>query len=432
MARLGSRHRRRRSARVTDWTESDLEARLCRALDLAHKTVTCFGVDGHTDAASPIYSFGPEKPLAETAMLMYASASAHDRPAVRTRIDALAELLLPLARSERVMLNMALNPALVFKFAAPHVLLTTLGYVDARFNAFLESCLASEASDGQERPPSARLERRWLSSLRSTRQPANDWSDVTDSLLDAPLDILGGRRDDTYAWTHLLMYCSDFGNQPRRAPRPPSRSGQAGAVLARYLDMEDYDLAGEVLLAWPLTASAWSPASAFGFKVLAGIEDQVHVLPCGNMNTARVAALDGDERFRYVLATAYHTAYVMGFLCAASLRPGRTPPATVPSARHDPRALVALMPFIDEAQGHWQAEFARLTNEERLALTPFVLDMAIVQTSRRRDYAAMLELLSRAEALGLSDSPLCRQATELLHRIAGCGTAMAERTPVRG
>src|SRR6185295_1231964 len=141
-------------------------ARLCRVLDIAIKTVTWFGVDGHVDTVTPIYSFGPEKPLAETAMLMYASASCHDRPAVRERIDALAMLLVPLARSERVRLNMALNPALVFKFAAPHVLLTQLGYGDEQFDAFVETCLASDACNGQERPPSARLERQWLSSLR--------------------------------------------------------------------------------------------------------------------------------------------------------------------------------------------------------------------------------------------------------------------------
>ena len=84
-------------------------------------------------------------------------------------------------------------------------------------------------------------------------------------------------------------------------------------------------------------------------------------------------------------------------------------------------------PFIDEAQGHWQAEFAHLTSDEQCALTPFILDMAIIQTSRRHDYAAMLDVLSQAQAIGLSDAPLCRQAAELLDRLAKCGTAMAAR-----
>src|SRR6185436_15738718 len=127
------------------WNDADLEARLCRALDIARKTIDLFGLDGYIDDVTPIYSFGPEKPLAETAMLMYACAGCHDRPAVRARIDALAASLIPLARSERVLFNMALSPALVFKFAAPHVLLTKLGYPDDRFDAFLDACLQSDA-----------------------------------------------------------------------------------------------------------------------------------------------------------------------------------------------------------------------------------------------------------------------------------------------
>jgi hypothetical protein len=382
---------------VSRWNEADLEARLCRALDVALKTVTAFGVDGYTDADPPMSGFGREKPLAETAMLMYASASCHSRIAVGARVDALAAALLPLVRSERVMLDIALNPALAYKFAAPHVLLTKLGFPDDAFDAFLDASLASEAADGQDRPPSARLERLWLSSLRRSGQHSSDWSStLAGSLLGTPLDILSGRRDDSYAWTHLLMYATDFGNEPGRAPQSPDGSAQAAALLARYLDMEDYDLAGEVLLSWPLTAAAWSPSGAFGFKVIASVEDQ---------------------------GTAYRTAYVMGFLCATSLKTGRTPPEAIPAAHYETAALDSFLPFIDESRGHWQAEFARLASEEQRALTPFVLDVGIVQASRRRDYAGLLELLSRAQAHGFSDAPLCRQATELLNRIARCGAA---------
>ena len=97
-----------------------------------------------------------------------------------------------------------------------------------------------------------------------------------------------------------------------------------GSLLAGYMDAEDYDLAGELLLAWPLMGAPWSPSAAFAFRVLASIEDQVGVLPCGNVNLAHLAQLEGEERARYALGTAYHTAYVMGFLCAASAstRPG--------------------------------------------------------------------------------------------------------------
>jgi hypothetical protein len=417
---------------VSRWDEGDLEQRLCRALDIAGKTVTAFGVHGYTDTETPVYSFGPEKPLAETAMLMYACAESAHRPAIAKRIGELAELVAPRARCERMMANIALNPALAFKFAAPHVLLTALGYADDTFDDFLKSCLASEASNGQERPPSARIERKWLTGVWTGEHAAADWSSELDgSVLGAPLDILGGLRNDAYAWTHLLMYSTDFGNRPRRLRRTAGLLRHGASLLVRYLDAEDYDLAGEILLAWPLTDSPWSPAAAFAFKVLAGVEDEVGTLPCGNMNLARLNALDGDDRFTYALGTAYHTAYVMGFLCAAAMRAGRRPPTTIVGPPCEWSALTDVLRYVDDTQGHWQAAFARLDDVEQRALTPFVLDVAIVQKSRRRDYAAIDALLSLARRHGMAGSSLCRQAADLLARLASCGTAIATRSAQR-
>jgi len=416
-----------RSEPVSRWDERDLEERLCRALDIARKTVLAFGLDGYTDTETPAYSFGAEKPLAETSMLMYASESFRHRRQIRQRLDGLAELVAPRARSERVMANIALNPALAFKFAAPHVLLTRLGYGDPVFDRLLDSSLASEAADGHDRPPSARLERKWLTAVWTGEDSGADWSsDLAGSVLDTPLDILGGRREDVYAWTHLVMYATDFGNQPRRLTRADTRMSDATSLLARYLDSEDYDLAGELLLAFPLTASAWTPAAAFAFRVLASVEDQVRVLPCGNLNVARLNALEGEDRFRYALGTAYHTAYVMGFLCAASMRPDRTPPRQIVGRRWQ-ACLKEILAHVDHEQGHWQDEFAWLPDDERQVLTPFVLDMALVQRCRTRDYAAVHTLLSIASRHDLPVSPLCRQAADLLARMASCSTAVAAK-----
>ncbi len=408
------------------WNEADLEARLCRALDVARKTVNYFAISGYTDKESPGCGFGPEKPVAETAMLIYAASVAGHRPNVASRIDELAWLLAPHARSERVLVDIALHPALAFKFAVPHVLLTRLGYRDASFDDFLRSCISSQASNGHERPPSASLERRWISSLWTGQDPDAGWrADLLDSVLNWPIDILGGLRDDAYALTHLILYCTDFGFRTRRLPRRRSIIlGEAGSLLARYVDAEDYDLAGEILLAWPLTGAAWSPSAAFGFRVLASVEDQVGVLPCGNINLSRLTQLEGEERARYALGTAYHTAYVMGFLCAASLRPGRAPPMKIVGARFEKSCHSRLLRYVDDDQGHWQVEFSSLAEGEQRVLTPLILDIAIMQKCRRHDYEAVSEILSLACKYRMASAPMCRQAAELLERIANCSTAI--------
>jgi hypothetical protein len=414
---------------LSRWNEVNLEARLCRALDIARKTINYFAIDGYTDRESPVYSFGPEKPVAETAMLIYAASAAGHRPAIASRVEELARLLVPHARSERVLVDIALHPALAFKFAVPHILLTRLGYADARFDVFLRSCINSQAIHGHDRPPAASLERRWISYLWTGQDPDAGWrANLRDSVLNRPIDILGGLRDDAYAFTHLLMYCTDFGFQPRRLRgRRPVILGEADCLLARYMDAEDYDLAGEVLLAWPLTGAAWSPSAAFGFRVLASVEDQAGVLPCGNINQTRMTRLEGEERVRYALGTAYHTAYVMGFLCATSLRSGRVPPTKIAGPQCGNSCLSRLMRYVDDDQGHWQSEFSSLAETEQRSLTPFILNIAIVQKCRKRDYRAVNEILSLACETCIASSPMCRQAAELLERIANCSAAISLR-----
>jgi hypothetical protein len=198
-------------------------------------------------------------------------------------------------------------------------------------------------------------------------------------------------------------------------------------LLTRYVDVEDYDLAGEVLLAWPLTGASWSASAAFVFRVLASVEDQVGILPCGNVNLSRLTQLEGEERARYALGTAYHTAFVMGFLCAASLRSGRIPPARILGPQYERSFLDRLLHYVHDDQGHWQPVFSSLTEREQRVLTPFILDIAIMQSCRRHNYKAASDILSLASEHSMESSPMCRQAAELLGRIAGCSTAFTLR-----
>jgi hypothetical protein len=411
---------------VSAWDECDLEARLAHVLDIAKTVIDRFGDAGYADETSSALSFGPDKPLAETAMLIYVASGCEQYPSILSRTRDLAELLAPLVRSERALVDIALHPALVFKFAVPHVLLTRLGHPDARVDALLRSCADSQASNGHDRPGVALAERRWISSLWLGGDLFPDSQTAQrDTLLDSPIDILGGLRDDAYAFTHMMLYCTDFGFRKCRLPRPRSVIlAEANSLVARYLDAQDYDLAAEVLLSWPLTGTRWSASAAFGFRVLASLEAQAGILPCGNLSARRLAEADGEQRTRYALGTAYHTAYVMGLLCAASLRPGRVPPALIRGRRVDMASLRAVQRYVLDDQGHWQAEFAQLSEAEQQALTPLVLDIAVMQACRKHDYERLKTLLGLAFEHGIAASPMCMQAVELLERLAICSTAI--------
>ena len=64
------------------------------------------------------------------------------------------------------------------------------------------------------------------------------------SLLNKPMDLFGGNREDAYAFTHAVMYTADFNIHP--VPFPRSRQvllQEAECALARALSVA-HDMTG--------------------------------------------------------------------------------------------------------------------------------------------------------------------------------------------
>ncbi|HEY2094025.1 MAG TPA: hypothetical protein VGJ81_19300 [Thermoanaerobaculia bacterium] len=414
------------------WDRQDLERRLCHALDVAKRTVELLAAEGYADASSPDDPIRPEKIISETALFLLVASTAHCGDEVHGRIRQLVHLIAPHARSERMLLGVCLEPALALDYAAAHIYLNRLGYPDPAFDTLLRRALGAQARDGRERVPHRMIEQEWLqagwsgSSVHS--RPMS--SAARNSALNRPIDLLNGTRDDIYAFTHALMYVTDF--NINASPLPRSRSAVlacAEAALAYCLDDQDYDLAGEVLLAWPLTGRSWSPAAAFGFRVLANVEDEAGFLPAPTTRLERAGELEGRQRTNYLLATAYHTVYVMGLLCAASLQPGRTPPASIPSRRVPRGASERILAILDAdgRETHWCNELARLTPVEQDTIAGWLLSIALRRKTRQRDFHGVATLLREGTLLGLTDTPIASQSAEMLDRLALFAEVRASR-----
>jgi hypothetical protein len=249
------------------------------------------------------------------------------------------------------------------------------------------------------------------------------------------MDLIGGSREDVYAFTHALMYVSDFNVYPRLLPRPRAVIlAEAEAALARCLDEQDYDLGGEVLLAWPLTGKSWSAAAAFGFRVLARVEDEAGFLPAPSTRLSRLNKIQGDERANYLLATAYHTAYVMGLLCATALQPRRAPPSKIPrsGAAHGSAKMILQFIDADGRSAHWRDEFSQLTEPNRDAIAGLLLNIALRRKISRREFGAVQELLKLGYSLGLADAPGSSQAAEMLERFAVFANITRDRSETSG
>jgi hypothetical protein len=155
------------------------------------------------------------------------------------------------------------------------------------------------------------------------------------------------------------------------------------------------------------------------FPRCGGVEDRAGFLPSPATRLERLDKLQGDERTNYLLATAYHTAYVMGLLCAAALQPGRTPPSKIPAGATAPGTANRILQFLDadSRRAHWRDELHRLTDPERDALAGFLLNVGLRRKISQREFGAVHKLLKISYALGLADTPASSQAAEMLDRL---------------
>jgi hypothetical protein len=410
-----------------DWSRDDLVRRLLLALRIAGRTLHYLGDRGYVDSGEE--DFGPDKPLAETAMLLHVASRVTDVPEVATQVALLARELAGLVRQERTLCAIALYPTVSLQLAMPHILMRELGLPDERFDRVLALSLTSQAQGGREVVPHRALEACWLRGLWCGKYAVEDTvvraAAIEASVLKHPLDLLCGDRDDAYALTHDFMYLTGFGDLRAAFPRRlPVILAEVEGALARSLLDGDYDLAAELLMAWPLTATPWSPRAAFGFRVLTGLEDEIGVLPAWDGVPSKFEEKRGEERTRYALAANYHTALVMGMLAALALRPGRAPLAVMGASQG--RGLPdSLLDAIGDPHAPWRRNFEKLDRAVQRPLGPFLLDVALIAAVRRSDFGGVTGLLRVGAAASMAATPLAAQATELVQRIAAAAGSAA-------
>ena len=424
MSNLTKPHRSVNASRQQGWERDDLVRRCCLALDIAKETITLLAPEGFNDTDLPNNRILPEKIVGETGLLLLVTSMVGSHKDIAERVHTLAGMLMPYARKEKTFLEICLQPALALEYAMAHIFLTNIGYPNDKFDAMLLKSMNALSRFGRERPPHRMMEQAWIKTVWNKNSKDVHFpmgKAIADSSLNKPVDLLHGTTEDMYAFTHALMYATNFSRSPRKMPRKRVEIlSEAEAMLARCLDDQDYDLGGEVLLTWPLTGKSWSPAAAFAFRVLARAEDEAGMLPAPGTNPEPLQKLEGEKRQKYLYASAYHTAYVMGLLCAVSLQPGNAPPKRIRTKKQVPGSARKILRFLDRDQQkkQWRDEFDKLPEKEQDTLAGLLLSIAVIRNVRQKRYGVVYEILGTAYQMGMADTALASQAAELLERLS--------------
>lgn len=412
-------------AHLEVWDRQDLVRRVHIALDVASAVIaSVLSAPDRVDLnalEAPV-----DKVVSETAMLLAAIARVPEKvaPDVAARVEHLVNAITPHARNPRIRTALALHPALALDYAAPHLVLRNAGWPDPAMDEVLDRALSSSCAKGRERVPHRELEQAWLSRLAGTR--VTGCCTLERSTLVTGIDLLTGSRDDVYALTHATLYATDFGSTSLPSlPRPVSEvRREAESALAGALDDDDFDLAGELLITGLLLDPTWTPTMAFAFHVLAETEDMVGILPSLSLDNDAYLQVPKDSRRQYAAASTYHTAYVMGLLCALILSGGTPPPAgqspldPLP-ADADLGLVTRLRDALHEHPRNSQLE-QRLTSlpaDELPTLAPVLLDVLVRRAIRRLDLVDVRRHLETAVLLPGGTTALASQAADLLHRL---------------
>jgi hypothetical protein len=347
---------------------------------------------------------------------------------IKLQLNKLAQQLIISARDKELLVALCLEPALAFEHAAAHVHLTDLGYRDEVVDCMLTEIIENELIGTPERLPNHQLEHEWLKGI--WRQ---EHSEISADLLERtciarPLDVLGSRIQDLYAFTHVVLYGSDMGRRPRQWPRSLEEIAQdAEAALAAALDADNLDLAAELIWTWPMLRLPWSPVAIFGFGILAATQDAHGFLPGPGYSAGECERLPDDLRDEYVLRTSYHTTLVMGFVCGAALRAARSPPAEVEPAAEENGAIDMIMPLLRNPahKPRWWIAFSHLDTKAREALAQFALSVAMRRARASHDLELLSEGLSVALRCDLISGPTTHQALALLRRATMLGQISA-------
>jgi hypothetical protein len=215
-----------------------------------------------------------------------------------------------------------------------------------------------------------------------------------------------------------------MGRRSFQWPRPVGQiMADAEAALAAAIDADNFDLAAELLWTWPMLGQPWSPAATFSFGILAATQDDHGFLPGPDYSARDYACLPEDLRAEYVLRTSYHATLVMGFLCAAALRPGLAPPVAVTPTAASVGGIDMIMPLLrtQPRKPHWQDAFQHLDVTRRESLAEFVLTIVLRRARASHDLELVRESLSAGLVCGLLDGPAIHQALALLRRATMLG-----------
>jgi hypothetical protein len=345
----------------------------------------------------------------ELAMLLRMAKRALPGEVDGAEILAIADDLAPLARSSHVYRSLLFRPSRTPMYALAHFCLVDLGLPHENLDRVARLALQSSVHDANERVPYRMLDAAWTRHLAFGDKELNHAA-ISFSPLCTGVDLPKATWDDAYAFTHALVYATDFGrvSLPDHIDRHHLLD-TAEAIAVKALDEDDLDLLAEVLMAPAIVRADWTPTLAFAWGVLERVWQEFGFVP-GPGLPPPASDETRIQKVRRVLGTVYHTTFAAG-LCCATLIACRSLPPQIESTTADHSELP---PGKGAA---WKINWSTSPLEVRENLNFLTLAFSLRRALDDMDLVRIRDVLGSAAEAGLIEHPLFTQSVELLERI---------------
>jgi hypothetical protein len=339
--------------------------------------------------------------------------------ASRARIRDLATRLAPYARASHVVRDLVRRPSHAPMRATAHACLSSLGVTDDAFDRLVRLAFASSVAEANERVPYRMLDAAWGRHLilgdAELNHPATALSPIG-----VGVDLLAPTTEDVYAFTHALVYATDFGRLPLPARYDTEMlAATCDALCIKALDDDDLDLLGELLMAPACLRTPWSPVQVFAWRVLIRAWDEHGFVP-GPGLPEPAADESEDATVRRVLGTAYHTMFVSSICVATLVSADAMPPDEMPPGV--PGRTASALPTTGTA---CVAAWRELDGRDRAQLGELAIGLTLRRAMERDELNLAGEALAQATQAGLAERPLFVQTIEYLERALAIGQGSA-------
>lgn len=405
----------------TDGRRDERIARLVGTLDFALRATDQLlnppAIDSSATDSRPSFP-RRAKIVCESALLLHLASAVPAPPtSLASRIDALADAITSSARSEETAMWIRLMPTKAAELGVAHLYLTALGHPDPDFHALYCHALTSTSTGSAERLAWKDLEAGWHRELGAPLPPLDLEAAARRTAYNQGQDVLGASREACYAVTHGIFYATGFGSRsPLLARDEGELLADVDGITARCLDDDDFDIAAEVLMTWPLMRARWSPTAIAALQVLDEVTDAYGFLPSITLDSGTFERLAPADQAAYYYWESYHTVYVSGMLQAAILSAGQRPAQRPTPLPHlDPvaeRLTELLLP--KEPVPQWEAVLHTDVDGERGALVPLLADIGVRRAFLAQDYTRAHEIVMTFLDAGLAPTSMVQRAGEQL------------------